>query len=231
MSTPEINSPLVTLLLLLIAAPLLGQTVAPATQDQMDQLINVLQSADASQNEKAAACRQLAIMGTKEVVPALAALLGDEKLSHMARYGLEPIPDPAVDESLRQALGRLKGRPLVGVIGSLGARRDAQAVPALAKMLQDSDADVVQGAARALGKIGTSDAAKALQQALAKAPAKGRPAIADACLGCAEALLVAGKHREAAALYDSVGKAELPTHFRVAAAHGALRARQSTASP
>ena len=33
----------------------------------------------------------------------LAALLGDEKLAHMARYALEPIPDPAVDAALREA--------------------------------------------------------------------------------------------------------------------------------
>ena len=46
----------------------------------------------------------------------------------MARYALETIPDPSVDDALRDALGKLKGRPLLGVIGSLGVRRDAKAV-------------------------------------------------------------------------------------------------------
>ena len=55
----------------------------------------------------------------------------------MARYGLEPIPDPAVDAALRDALGKVKGRLLVGVIGSIGVRRDPKAVPALAKRLGD----------------------------------------------------------------------------------------------
>ncbi len=66
----------------------------------------------------------------------LAALLGDEKLAHMARYGLEPIPDPAVDDALRDALGKLKGRPLVGVIGSIGVRRDTKAVEPLCQAAQ-----------------------------------------------------------------------------------------------
>ena len=71
-------------------------------------------------------------VATKEAVPTLAALLGDEKLSHMARYALEAIPDPSVDDALRDALGKLQGRPRLGVIGSLGVRRDAKAVDALA---------------------------------------------------------------------------------------------------
>ena len=35
-----------------------------------------------------------------------------------------------------------------------------------------------------------------------------------------------GKRDEAAAMYQSVGKAELPKHFRIAATHGAIQARQ-----
>ena len=207
-----------------------GQDVAPAAKEQVDKLIAVLKSA-APQKEKADACRNLALIGTKDAVPALAALLGDEKLSHMARYGLEPIPDPAVDDALRDALGKLEGLPLVGVIGSIGVRRDANAVGPLAKMLKDSDGEVARAAARTLGRIATPDAAKALQQTLADAPAAFRQAVADACLSCAEAFLAQGKRSEAAAMYESVGKADLPKHFRVAAAHGAILARQPAGTP
>ena len=188
------------------------------------ELIAVLQS-DAPQKEKVDACRELGRIGSKDAVPALAALLSDEKLSHMARYGLEPNPDPAVDEALRDALGKLTGLPLVGVIGSLGVRRDAKAVGQLAKMLDSPDADVVRTAARSLGQIATADAASALTEALTKASAERRPLIADGCLACAEALLAEGKRREAAGVYQSVAKAELPKHFRVAVAHGMLLAR------
>jgi len=209
--------------LLADTVPSFGQTVAPATKEQQDKLIAVLKS-DAPHKEKVDACRFLAVIGTKDAVPALAALLSDEKLSHMARYALEPIPDLAVDDALRDAAGKLKGPLLVGAIGSIGVRRDAKAVAALAKMLEDSNKAVARAAARALGKIQTPEAAKVLSEKLAKAPADVRPAVADGCLSCAEALLARGKRTEAAAIYQSVGKADLPKHYRIAAAHGTLRA-------
>ena len=230
MSTPTTKSAPAAAPLPAGAATSLGQTVLPATKEPVDKLIAVLGS-DAPQKEKVDACRHLALIGTGDAVPALAALLGDEKLSHMARYALEPIPDPAVDGALRDALGKVKGRLLVGVIGSIGVRRDAKAVPALAKNLQSSDADVVRAAARALGRIGTSDAVNVLQQRLATAPAELRPAVADGCLSSAEALLARGKRSEAAAMYESVGKADLPKHFRVAATHGAILTRQPAGNP
>src|SRR5664279_4686386 len=125
----------------------------PSTADQEKKLIAVLKS-DAPEKEKADACRELARVGTKDAVAPLAALLPDEKLSHMARYGLETIPSPAVDEVLRDAAGKLHGSQLVGVIGSIGVRHDTKAVEILANLLHDSDNDVAQAAARALGKVG-----------------------------------------------------------------------------
>jgi HEAT repeat protein len=157
--------------------------------------------------------------------------LDDEKLSHMARYGLEPIPDPTVDDALRDALDKLKGRPLVGVIGSLGVRRDAQAVAPLTALLKGPDATAAQAAARALGKIGTPDAGQALQAALPKAPEDRRLAVAEGCLICAEALLAQGKLTEAAAMHKNVREAELPKHFRVAAVQGMILVQQAAEAP
>jgi len=190
----------------------------------MSKLIAVLES-DAPHKEKVDACRQLGLVGTKDAVPVLAELLGDEKLAHMARYALEPIPDPVVDDALRDALGQVKGRLLVGVIASIGVRRDAKAVKPLVSLLKNADAEVVRAAAKTLGRIGGSEVADELKQTLADAPGALRPAVADACLGCAEVLLAADKRTEAAAMYQSVAQAELPKHFRVAAAQGAIQAR------
>jgi HEAT repeat protein len=127
---------------------------------------------------------------------------------------------------LRGALSKLKGRPLVGAIGSVGVRHDAKAVGALTRLLRNPDTQVANAAARALGKIGTSDAAKVLKKALGKAPPDRRLAVADACLSCAEALVGQDKRSEAEALYRDVGSADLPKHFRLAAAQGAIRARK-----
>ena len=49
----------------------------------------------------------------------LAALLPDEKLSHMARFALERIPAPEAAKALREALSKTQGEVKIGVISSL----------------------------------------------------------------------------------------------------------------
>jgi len=216
------NLILLIALVVVVTGPLFGQTIPAAGSE--GKLIAVLKS-NASHKEKADACRQLAIIGTKNAVAPLAALLADEKLSHMARYGLEPIPDPAVDEALRDALGKLKGRPLVGVIGSIGVRRDAKAVGPLSRVLQNSDADVAQAAARALGSIGNSAAAKALQGALPNAPAANRLALCEGLFRCAEAHAAKGRRNVAIEIYDQLRSLKAPHQVRGGALRGAILTR------
>ena len=218
------NYTLIITLLFACAMQSFGQTVVPATKQQVDKLVAVLKS-DAPHKEKADACRLLAVVGTKDAVAPLAALLGDEKLSHMARYGLEPIPDPAVDEALRDALGKLKGRPLVGVIGSIGVRRDVEAVEPLAKMLQDTDDQVAQAAARALGKIGNQPATRALQRALPNVSAANQLALCEGLFRCAEALVAQGRSDQAIEIYDQLRKLDAPHQVRGGALRGAILAR------
>ena len=210
--------------LLLAAALSFGQTVPPATKESETKLINILKS-DAPHKEKADACRQLAIIGGKDAVAPLAALLDDDKLAHMARYALEPIADPAVDAAFRNALGKLKGLHLVGVIGSVGVRRDARAVEAMAPMLRDSDKQVARAAARALGSIGTSAAAAALQKVLPGAPAENRLDVCEGMLRCAEALAVEGDKSEAIAIYDRLRTIKAPHQARGGALRGAILTR------
>jgi HEAT repeat protein len=210
-------------MLLAGAVPTFAQTVA-SKQDET-RLIATLKAPDASQKDKMDACRQLAIIGGKDSIAPLAALLGDEKLSHMARYALEPNPDPAVNEALRDALGKVKGGPLVGVIGSLGVRRDAQAVPSLAKLLTDSDAVVARAAARALGSIGNARAAGALQKALPKTAAGNRLDVCEGLLRCAERLGTGRRQKAALAIYDQLYTADVPHQVRGGALRSAILAR------
>src|SRR5664279_234191 len=181
----------------------------PSTADQEKKLIAVLKS-DAPQKEKADACRELARIGTKDAVAPLAALLADEKLSHMARYGLETIPDSSVDKVLREALTKLHGRPLVGVIGSIGVRRDTGAVKALTGFLHDSDNDVAQAAARSLGSIGTKAAAKALLDALPTVSAANQLAFCEGLLLYAESAAAKGGRKDAMAIYDRLRQLQAP---------------------
>ena len=180
---------------------------AAAAQDQTDQWLAVLKS-DADLQQKDIVCRKLAVFGNKSAIPVLAGFLGDEKLSHMARYALEPMKDPAVDAAFRDAAEKVKGKMLAGVIGSIGERRDVQAVPVLAKLLGDADPMIVAASAMALGKIGTAEAAAAVQGALTSAPAPVKSALYDGCLRCADALAAAGKPAEAIAICDNLLKSD-----------------------
>jgi HEAT repeat protein len=209
---------------LFLVIVLLAATAAPSFAQEA-KLVAVLKSS-ATLEEKSAACRQLARIATKESVPTLASLLGDEKLSYMARYVLETIPDPSVDAALRDALGKVKGRPLLGVIGSLGVRRDAKAVDAIAKLLASSDAETVQAAARALGNIGTPEAAKALEAALAGATGANQLAICEGLLRCAEALKAPAQASQSQEIYDRLfGLSQAPPQVRAAALRGAILIR------
>ena len=108
-------------------------------------------------------------MGTKDAIPALVTLLPDEKMNEYARFGLEGIPDPAVDEALRAATSKLQGRPLVGVLDSIGQRKDTKAGEALGPILERPGTWPlpVRPAAGALGRIGTPEAADPLMLAVA----------------------------------------------------------------
>ena len=202
-----------------------------AGKEQESKLIAVLKSA-ADYNAKADACRDLAHIGTAEAVPALAVLLADEKLGHMARYGLETIPSPAVDEALRDALGKLKGRQLVGVIGSVGVRRDGKAVSILVGLLKDPDNEVVQSSARALGMIADPAAAKGLTDALPTAVAANQFALCEGLFRCAEAFAAKGINDKAIVIYDLLrGLKQAPHQVLAGAWRGAIIARQKDGLP
>ncbi len=95
--------------------------VRGAQGDEEQQLIAVLQS-DSSLTKKDAACARLKRIGTDQSVPALAALLTDEQLSHSARYALESMPSAKAGEALADALAKTSGLTKVGIINSLGFR-------------------------------------------------------------------------------------------------------------
>lgn len=185
-------------------------------------LIAVLQSADASLHDKALACKQLAVVGDESAVPVLAALLGDENLSHYARFALEPIPGKAVDAALRDALNTVQGTLKLGVINSIGARRDADAVPTLKELLASEDAALVDAAASALARIGTPDSVGILIEALASAQGDRADSIADALVIGADVLRRDGNKEQAVAAYRALRGARLPVRYLIAAVRGEI---------
>ncbi|MCX8091551.1 MAG: HEAT repeat domain-containing protein [Verrucomicrobiae bacterium] len=175
--------------------------------------------------EKALACKRLAIYGDASAVPALAALLDNEQLAAWARTALEAIPGRAADKALRDAAGRLQGTLLVGVINSIGVRRDTGAIRLLARKLKDADPEVASAAAIALGRIGGRRAATLLEKQLASASPPVANEVARACVLCAERFLAEKQPTRAVRLYDRVRAANVPKQRILEATRGAILAR------
>jgi HEAT repeat protein len=217
-----------TLTLLPIGLSAQDKPVSPAhvpgpTAAEAAALAAVIRS-NATLAQKQAACKRLGEIGSKEQVGVLASLLADERLSHAARRGLEAIPDPSATDALRRALPGLKGKTLVGVLHSLGARRDPSPAADVIARLGNADPQVAAAAAYALGRIATPEAGRALVQSLSTSPGTVRPAIADGGLACAEAFVRGGRVSEAVSVYEAIRKAELPKHIRAAATRGVILA-------
>jgi HEAT repeat protein len=191
-----------------------------ARKELEDRLLAALKS-DISRDAKDYVCRKLAIIGSATAVPTLAALLTDKNHSHMSRFALQNLPADEAAQALRGALSKASGNVKVGIISSIGARRDTAAVPALAGLLVDADATVARAAAIALGDIGTVEAANVLFAA--------KPGVAalisivtDALLACAESLLAENKPNSARAIYASLSEPSQNRLVRLAATRGML---------
>lgn len=190
----------------------------PARQPALEQrLLDALPTAG-SRVAREYICRQLVLIGSSACVPAVSALLADAALADAARAVLEVLPGAAASEALRGGLPRLSGTQRIGVIHSIGARRDTTSVPALARLLRDRDAGVATAAAAALGSINSAKAARALRTHLRRAPDPTRTAVADAVLVCVAHLDAEGQAAEAERLCRALREQELPDHIREAAA-------------
>ncbi|WP_414660966.1 family 16 glycoside hydrolase [Horticoccus sp. 23ND18S-11] len=190
---------------------------------QTRQLLTVVTSA-APVAERARALQQLALVATPDAVPALAALLGDEQLGQYARDGLELIPGEAAAAALRAALGTLQGNALVGVVNSLGLKRDPGAVEALRRLGTERGAVAAPAALLALGRIGTPEATRALEQVLSGGPAELRPAAAESLILCADRALQDGLPAVARTWLTAVRQADVPAPLRLTATRGLILA-------
>ena len=189
-------------------------------------LLGVLRS-DASFAAKRGVCKRLGLIATERSVATLAAMLPSPETSDMARYSLERIPSPAVEAALREALPKTQGTIRVGVINSLGYRKDSKAVAVLGKLLDDSNEAVAQAAAWALGRIGGGEATRLLAQHKNAAGRRVRSEVLDAYLVCAGYLLAEGDKIQAVAIYNELNGEAMPEPIRRAASRGLNKAAAS----
>ncbi len=212
-----------------------GAVVQAATDDRqrlaVEELLLGALARASTREAKGFICRQLRTIGTARAVPGLATLLTDPELSHMARYALGRIEDAAAAAAMHRALGKTSGKVQAGIINTLAERRYAPARSDLAKLLGSRDQTVAGAAARALGRIGGVDAAKALTQARPRASAALKQVIDNGLIHCAEGLALVGKDKEAAAIYEVFYRGEFPVHFRLAGLRGLVNLRGEQAAP
>ena len=188
----------------------------PIWTQQAPKLLAILKDPSSTVFQKAIACKKLSIVGGKDSIAPMAALLDDPHLACYARFGLEPNPDPAVDDAFRAALPKLTGRLQIGVINSIGVRKDAKALDALNKLIDHSDPEVAQAAAASVGMIGGPAAARMLESALGRTKPPVFPVVARATLLCAEGLLASNRAR-ALEIYQQLTATTMPKPVRLAA--------------
>lgn len=203
-----------------------------ATPEQLraieTKLVAILQAPGATRDGKEWACRQLRQVGSELSVSALAAFLTDNDVATAARMALQSIPGPKVNEALRGALGKVHGGLQAGVIQTLGARGDRQAVPLLAPLVSDSDPAVAEATLYALGHIGGADALRALQAG--QVPESLKRDRWHAILLCAERLVAEGQATSAATVYQAVYQQAQDAVIKTAALRGIVVSDKTNAA-
>ncbi|MGC8743916.1 MAG: HEAT repeat domain-containing protein [Verrucomicrobiia bacterium] len=144
--------------------------------------------------------RMLEYIGGDESVETLMSVMkeNDPELRECARRALEKNPSKAALTALRGMLATEQDKNIrIGLIHSLGEKRDADSVAQIAKFLDTPE--TAQVAALALGKIATEPAIGALTKALNKVSTAG-----DALIEAANRNLLAGNTKLARSVYQIV---------------------------
>jgi HEAT repeat protein len=211
---------------------IVGQdSASPEKRKAMEASFIKFLGSNATRAGKDQVCRHLRLIGTAASVPALAKLLGTEDTADMARYALERIPGAAVDRTLRSALPKSSGKVKIGIVNTLGRRRDPLAVAALRPLVTGSDAALAVAAAGALGNIATPEAVKALAAVRPKTSGVVRTEVNEAYLRSADALVERGDKKAAYAVYKELNAAGEPEMIRIGALRGLALAGGKDAVP
>ena len=202
---------------------------APGARDALVGRLTAVLDGEATPEAKLFVCRQLLVIGTAGAVPSLAKLLCDPATVDEARYALERLEAPEAGTALRATLGPLTGNARIGVINSLGVRRDAEAAPALVALIDQDDTETALAAVEALTRIGDAAACEALQAHLDDSRPTVKMASEDGVLACAECTLAAGALEDASGVYERLYHPNRRDAVRVAAFRGMVQARPDDA--
>jgi len=190
-----------------------------ATQRIEKELVKFLKS-DATLSGKQFVAHLLADIGSEVSINILETMLYDPSTVEMARFALEKIPNKSADEALRTALIKSDDKVKIGIINSLGKRRDEKSVAEIKKMVLSSDEQIASAAIVALGKIASEDAITTLEEAKDKVTTEIHNVLVFALLDCADALLLQNKNDRAYKIYEELFASSDKYPVRYAALRG-----------
>ncbi len=196
---------------------------SPEALEPIEERLLAFLESNATLAAKQFVCRRLSIIGTQAAVPTLAAMLTDPSTSDMARYALERIPGDAVDAALGEALPKAGSNEKVGIINTLGQRRNSASVAPLSRLILDANPTVAASAVAALGHIAGPEATEALAAAIDGASGKLRLLVLDAYLKCADGLAGQGEPSRANAIYRQLYTSGETGPVRLAALRGLVQ--------
>ena len=201
---------------------------SPALLKEIEARLLRLVQSDATAAGKDFAFRELSLIGTEASVPVLAGMLDT---SDMARYALTRIPGPGVDHALRKALDKSSGNVKIGIINSLGQRRNSKSVSVLRPLLSSSDSGLAEAAAAALADIADGPALDALGAARGRAAGPWRQRFSEAYLRCADRVAAQGNKGLAIQVYKQLTAPAEAEMVRIAALTGLAAADSNSAAP
>lgn len=190
-----------------------------AARSMSAMLIKLIHDDQTTLEAKNVACDWLPLLITRDhpqAAAALAPLLTNTDSFDMARRSLQRLPGESSAKALRLQLSKNQGEQRIGLINSLGARRDAPSVAALSALLNKNDLDTSAAVIRALGEIASPKAIEQLQQA----PASTSAHQPHALLRAAEHLQADGRAEFALTLYKKLAQADQSVALRMAGLKG-----------
>jgi len=202
----------------------------PAEMRAIEQKFIAFLKSDATPGGKDFICKQLSVMGTEASVPALVEILGDPKMAELGRYALERIPGPAVDRALRASLAKSAGRTRIGIINTMGVRRDGGVVSLLGPLALGTDRDTASAALYALAKIADAEALAVLSDAQSKTTGPVHGDAAKAYLQAANRLADA-RNTDAAPIFTALYAKADPPLVQAAALRGLARTGGAQSAP
>ncbi len=191
---------------------------------QVEMRFDKLLNSNATFAGKQFICHKLSLIGSDASLPTLSKLLVDPKTSDMARYALERIPGAKVNEVLQDALSQTSGKARIGIINSLGVRKDAASIPTLERFVNDPDPEVATAVLAALGNIAEPAAETVLANAIEASSGQVRLTALASLVKIADNLAATGKAKDAIVIYKSLDGPDVPASIRVAAFRGQFKA-------